>query len=110
MDYISVSNLRVAPPLHRFVEHELLPASGIESAQFWSGLADAVSKYGPRNASLLAHRDVLQSQIDDYYRKHVPVDAGHYRAFLAGINYLLPEPNEFQVATSKVDDEIARIA
>jgi malate synthase len=110
MDYVSVSKLSVARTLHKFVEDELLPGSGIESARFWSGLDDIICRCRSRNASLLVRRDVLQKQIDEYHREHAPVDPAHYKSFLEKIGYLLQEPRDFQVSVSGVDYEIAQAA
>ena len=35
---------------------------------------------------------------------------GEYKAFLQDIGYLLPEPDSVTITTTKVDDEIAKIA
>ena len=65
----------------------------------------------PRNRELLARRDELQSQLDDWHRAHPGrPDAEAYVAFLREIGYLLDEPGEVAATTSDVDDEVARIA
>ncbi len=110
MDYVSVSGLWVAPVLHRFVESELLPGSEIDSARFWSGLAGFISRNRSRNERLLARRDELQAAIDEYLRENATADPAQHGAFLGRIGYLLPEPADFEVTVSNVDDEIAHVA
>ena len=68
--------------------------------------------FGPKNRSLVAHRELLQSQIDDWHtaRKGQPHDAGAYKAFLQEVGYLIPEGADFEVETSNVDPEIATIS
>jgi malate synthase len=68
--------------------------------------------FGPKNRSLVAHRELLQSQIDDWHtaRKGQPHDAGTYKAFLQEVGYLIPEGADFEVETSNVDPEIATIS
>src|SRR3954447_25993952 len=108
---VRIGGLSVAASLHRFVEDEALPGSGIESGAFWDGLGAIVHDLAPRNGELLARRDELQSRIDDWHREHPGTpDAATYTDFLREIGYLLEEPDEVSVTTSDVDDEVARIA
>jgi len=108
---VQVGGLSVAEVLHRFVEQEALPGSGLEPAAFWDGLATIVEDLAPRNAALLARRDELQASLDDWHREHPGTpDAEAYTAFLRGLGYLLDEPDEVAVTTSDVDDEVARTA
>ena len=67
-DRIEKFGLRVAPALHDFIEHEALPATGVDSDTFWRGLADLVHDFGPQNRELLARRDALQARIDAWHR------------------------------------------
>ncbi|WP_264991107.1 malate synthase G, partial [Mycobacterium kiyosense] len=64
------------------------------------------------NQELLAIRDELQAQIDKWHRLRVlePLDPEAYRQFLTEIGYLLPEPDDFTITTSGVDDEITTTA
>ena len=67
---------------------------------------------GPVNRELLAVRENLQKQIDEWHlaRKGQPIDEGEYKAFLQSIGYLLPEPADFSIQVSNVDSEIAALA
>ncbi len=112
MDRVEVGGIEVARELHAFIEQEALPGTGVEADAFWSGLAGLIRDLAPRNAALLARRDELQRQLDEWHRAHhgKPADPDGYEAFLREIGYLLPEPEPFQVGTEKVDPEIATIA
>lgn len=112
MTRVQTNGLQVAPVLHDFIEREALAGTGVTSAAFWSGLAGLVRDFAPRDRALLAVRDKLQAQIDEYHRarKGQPFDQAGYEQFLREIGYLLPEPEDFAVQTQHVDDEIARIA
>jgi len=100
----------VSPQLHDFVEDRLLPGTGVEASQFWQGLEEIVVDLGPRNAELLAKRDSLQAEIDDWHRSHpVPYDADEYVRFLESIGYLY-EPEVPEVMTTGVDAEVANVA
>ncbi|MFY0405501.1 malate synthase G [Solicola sp. PLA-1-18] len=106
-----VGGLQVAAELHRFVEDEALPGSGLEPQQFWDGLGAIVADLAPRHRELLARRDELQTSIDAWHREHPGVpDADAYTAFLREIGYLLDEPADVAVTTDGVDDEVARLA
>ena len=108
---VQTGGLGVAASLHRFVEEEALPGSGIDAQAFWDGAGAIIHDLAPRNRELLARREELQSQIDDWHRAHPGTpDPEAYTAFLREIGYLLDEPAEVAVTTSGVDDEVARIA
>ncbi|CRZ14119.1 malate synthase G [Mycolicibacterium neworleansense] len=105
---VTVGNLRVAQVLHDFITNEALPGTGVDPDSFWSGVDKVVADLTPKNQDLLARRDDLQAQIDKWHRAHVlePVDPEAYKQFLTDIGYLLPEPADFTITTSGVDDEI----
>jgi malate synthase len=108
---VTVGGLSIDADLYAFVEQEALAGSGIDAESFWSGFEAIVTDLTPRTRELLAERDRLQQLIDQWHRDHpLPVDAGRYRAFLESIGYLLPEPEDVQVTTTGVDDEVALLA
>ncbi|MBW0117252.1 malate synthase G [Pseudonocardia abyssalis] len=101
-------SLRIDPTLRTFVAEELLPGLDIEPDRFWSVLADLQERFAPRIATLIARRDELQAQVDDWHREHGAGDAAAYAEFLTGIGYLLPEGAP-RVRVSGVDAEIAEV-
>ncbi|MBL4928630.1 malate synthase G [Fuscibacter oryzae] len=105
------SGLQVDARLAAFVEGQALPGTGVTAAGFWAGLAAALADLAPRNRALLARREELQANIDDWFRsrKGQPFDAAAHEAFLREIGYLLPEGIDFAVETVGVDPEIALI-
>ncbi|MCU1411703.1 MAG: aceB [Rhodoglobus sp.] len=103
--------MQVDPRLRAFVEQELLPPAGLDAARFWAGFEELVDEIMPRNRTLLAERDRLQREIDEWHRAHPgAVDQDAYLAFLEGIGYLLPEPVSVAVTTTGADPEIAVLA
>ena len=112
MTRIQTNGLQVAPVLHDFIEGEALDGTGISADAFWSGLAGLIRNFATRDRELLAIRDKIQTQIDDYHRARGgrPLDPADYERFLSDIGYVLAEPEDFAVRTQNVDDEIARIA
>ena len=111
-DRVSAGNLRVARVLYDFVNNEALPGTGIDADSFWAGVDKVVTDLTPQNQDLLARRDQLQAQIDKWHRARViePLDIDAYRQFLTEIGYLQPEPEDFTITTSGVDDEITTTA
>ena len=107
-----VSNLRVDPVFHDFVENELLPAIGFDSTRFWGGFESLIDDLTPTNRELLATRDTLQAQIDEWHiaRQGGPWNHAEYVDFLREIAYLQEPGEPFQITTEGVDDEIATMA
>jgi malate synthase len=109
---VSVGNLRIARVLYDFVNKEALAGTDIDPDSFWAGVDKVVTDLTPQNQDLLNRRDELQAQIDKWHRQRViaPLDMDAYRQFLTEIGYLQPEPDDFTITTSGVDDEITTIA
>ena len=111
-DRIEKQGLQVAQELAEFIENEALPGTGVEADAVWAGLQALVQVFGPRTAELVAKREELQGQLDEWHRQHKgqPVDAAAYDAFLTEIGYLEQEPPQgIQVAPSNIDSEIASL-
>jgi len=108
----SVGTLLVDSVFLAFVEDELLPAVGIESSAFWQGLESLIDDLTPTNRALLATRDDLQAQIDEWHkaRSGQRWDHDEYIEFLHTIGYLIKPGEPFQITTTGVDREIATIA
>ena len=111
-DRKTIGGLSVDPVFHRFVTNELLPATGVASDTFWGGLERIVSELTEENRRLLAIRDDLQQQIDDWHvaREGQALDHDEYVAFLRSIGYLHEPGDSFSIETSGVDPEIAKVA
>ncbi len=112
MERVEAGDLKVAKPLHDFIEQQALPGTGIDPAGFWAGFSAIVHDLAPANHALLRKRDEIQAAIDAWHKQNTarPIDAEAYRSFLTGIGYLLPEPPAFAISTADVDAEIATLA
>ena len=110
--YVMRGGLEVAGQLADFIEGQVLPGTGVGAGRFWQGYAGLLRDHAPENRALLARREDLQSRIDDWHRARGdrPWDAAAYRAFLADIGYLVPEPAPFGIENGDVDPEIASVA
>lgn len=105
-------NLQVAQELVEFIEQDALPGLAIDQDAFWDGFDSLVHSVSHKNRALLAKRETLQSQINDWHKEYRgnPHDEVAYKAFLEEIGYLLPEGGPFVIETRNVDSEIATIA
>jgi malate synthase len=111
-DYITRNNIQIARELADFVDARALPGTGVDAHAFWSGFATLLGALTPVNKDLLATRDAMQTQIDEWHkaRSGQPHDGAAYQAFLRDIGYLVPEPAPFTIGTTAVDAEIATMA
>jgi len=108
---IEHSGLSVAAELFHLVNDEVAPGTGVDPDSFWAGLAGIVADLAPKNLELLEKRRSIQQQINRWHHQQPgPVKLPAYKKFLAEIGYLAPEGGDFEITTSNVDPEIARIA
>jgi len=109
--YQNRSDLKVADELVSFLEESALPGTGVEVDAFWSGFAELVNGFGPKNRALLETRQDIQDKIDAYHvaRRGQSHDHEDYKAFLKDIGYLLDEGEAFEIDTANVDPEIASV-
>jgi malate synthase len=111
-DMIKQHGLQVDASLAKFVDEEAIPGTGVDSASFWKGFDAIVHDLAPKNRALLAERDRLQTELDNWHRSNPgPVrDLRAYRKFLEEIGYIVPAPAHVQASTANVDREIAEQA
>ncbi len=109
---ITEGGLHIAAELHRLLEQDIAPGTGVTAQHFWQGLDAIVRDFAPRNRSLLATRNAMQQEIDTWHQANpgADYDRSTYKAFLQRIGYLLPEPGDFTITTDSVDAEIATLA
>ncbi len=111
MERVKASGLSVARPLYDFIEREALPGLMISAAAFWAEFAVLTRDIAPRIARKLDTRNQMQAKIDSWHRERrgKAIDQAEYISFLRQIGYLVEAPQGVKVATSHVDDEIARL-
>jgi len=111
-EYIKLGGLAIARPLFELVKNDISPSTGVDNEKFWSSFEEIVRDFQPKNSELLARRDQLQKQIDEWHQKHCDEkhDAKAYKKFLQDIGYLVDEPDDFKITTTNVDTEIAEVA
>jgi len=111
-NYFERAGLQVAGVLADFIEQRALPGTGIVADHFWSGTAEILANFMPRNRALLARRDSIQAALDDWHKARAAQtqDTAAYLAFLTELGYLVPEPAPFSVSPANVDGELAEVA
>lgn len=111
---VQKGSLAIDRELYNFIANEVTPVVGIDNEKYWQDFEKIVKAFQPRNKALLAKRDEIQAQIDDWHDKNPAsngqIDKAGYTQFLKDINYIVPEGDDFLVETQNVDDEIAHIA
>ena len=111
---VQKGSLAIDTQLYNFITNEVTPVVGIDNEKYWQEFEKIVQTFQPRNKALLAKRDEIQNQIDDWHDKNPAnngqIDKAAYTQFLKDINYIVPEGDDFLVETQNVDDEIAHIA
>jgi malate synthase len=112
MARVKYGSLYVSKELDSFLREELVPGINIQPSLFWKSLESILDTFGPKNIELLAKRESLQNQIDNWHieRKGQEHNAAEYKTFLKKIGYLLEEGDDFVIETSDVDPEIKTIA
>jgi malate synthase len=104
------AGLAVDPSLYAFINHQVIPGTGVDVEHFWQGFSKIVSEMTPINRALLVKRDDLQVQIDQYHQAHSNFDFDHYKQFLQQIGYLKEAPDDVTISTESVEPEIAVMA
>lgn len=116
INYIEKHGYKISDSLFELVSKNVLPGTGVNEGEFWQGLADIFDEFMPQNQALLATRETLQQQIDDWHLRHQSsankqgFKQADYEAFLKDIGYLVEEGEDFSITTENVDDEVASIA
>jgi malate synthase len=111
-DRTKIAQISVANCLYNFVEQEVMPGLDLNSTDFWQGFSDIVNNLTPTNKALLAKRDELQQQIDQWHLANQgdKFNFATYKAFLTEIGYLEPQVDDFTITTSNVDKELSSMA
>lgn len=108
---VEAAGLQVARPLYDFVTEQLLPEINIDAEKFWADAAQYFGELTPKNKALLARRDELQEQLDQYYRDNPgQPDPAEHEEYLRSIGYLVDQPLDGAIRTQNVDEEFANVA
>lgn len=105
---IQQGSLSIDSTLYSLINEQAIPGTGINPEDFWQSFEAILTDLAPKNRALLAKREQLQAQIDEWHRSEGKnFDPTEYKAFLQKIGYLVPEGDDFSVSTANVEPEIA---
>ena len=103
--------LKIEENLFNFINNEVLDNLSFEKESFWKNFSNFITDYAPINNSLLKKRLDLKVKIDEWHKKNKAkeINLKEYKLFLMEIGYLVPEGENFSIATTNVDKEISEI-
>jgi malate synthase len=112
MSFIEKKGLKISSILFDFVNKEIIPGTDIQTDKFWDGFEKTVHQLAPINKRLIEKRETIQKQIDNWHKKNKgkELNKKEYTEFLKSISYIVEEKEDFNIETTKVDNEIASIA
>ena len=107
-----MTTLTISKDFRAFIESEALAGVDVSADQFWAALETLIERFAARNGQLLAQREALQHQIDQWHTDNPGpiIDMPAYKRFLRDIGYLVSEGDDFSINTKNVDEEIATIS
>ena len=105
-------SIKINEAFRHFIDNEVMPLTNVDPDQFWQNVQSLIDDLAPRNRELLAKRDLMQQQIDEWHKNndYQTTDIEAYKDFLKEIGYLVEEGEDFAIETTNVDDEIATMA
>ncbi len=109
-EYVTVGKIKVAKIIYDFFSEKVVPEAELDVDKFWQDFEQIVLDFTPRNRELLEKRERLQEQIDEWHKENKEFDPAKYKAFLEEIGYLEEEVEDFEISTTNIDDEIAKVA
>ena len=109
---IDKCGLKISSNLYDFINKEAISNTSINIEDFWGKFSEAAHELSPINKSLIEKRDTIQKKIDEWHKsnKGKKLNKTEYINFLKSIGYLIEEAEDFSIETSKVDEEISRVA
>ncbi len=108
--HVKSGQLSIDAELYEFINTQVLSQIDLKTENFWSEVESLTLALMPTNKALLATREDLQQQINQFHKTGNAFNPIEYKQFLTDIGYLTPEPSDFSITSTKVDDEIATMA
>ena len=113
-EHVKSGKLSIDAELYNFINTQVLEKIDLNKENFWNDVEKLTKELMPINQAMLKTRETLQQQINDYHKAQVQtktnLDASHYKQFLVDIGYLRPQPEDFEITSTNVDDEISVMA
>lgn len=113
-EHVKSGKLSIDAELYNFINTQVLDKIDLNKENFWNDVEILTKELMPINQAMLKTRETLQQQINDFHKAQAQtktsLDANHYKQFLVDIGYLRPQPEDFEITSTNVDDEISVMA
>ncbi len=112
MSFTEKNGLKINTKLLNFVNNEIIPGTNIKSEEFWTKFEKIVHELAPVNRKLIKKREEIQKKLDEWHIKNKgkELNKKEYLDYLKSISYIVEEKDKFNIETTNVDEEIAKIA
>ena len=112
MSFTEKNGLKINTKLLNFVNNEIIPGTNIKSEEFWTKFGKIVHELAPLNMKLIKKREEIQKKLDEWHIKNKgkELNKKEYLDYLKSISYIVEEKDKFNIETTNVDEEIAKIA
>ena len=112
MSITEKNGLKINTKLFNFVNNEIIPGTNIKSEEFWTKFGKIVHELAPVNRKLIKKREEIQKKLDEWHIKNKgkELNKKEYLDYLKSISYIVEEKDKFNIETTNVDEEIAKIA
>ena len=112
MSITEKNGLKINTKLLNFVNNEIIPGTNIKSEEFWTKFGKIVHELAPVNRKLIKKREEIQKKLDEWHIKNKgkELNKKEYLDYLKSISYIVEEKDKFNIETTNVDEEIAKIA
>lgn len=109
MGYHAINNIKIDTDFKAFVDNELLSGLNMDKDKFWQDFSTLIYQFAPRNIELLATRQKIQQQIQQWHRDNPNFHAkkSEYKHFLHDIGYIEQQGDDFKIGVSDIDHEIS---
>ncbi|MDU0113549.1 malate synthase G, partial [Psychrosphaera aquimarina] len=113
-EHVKSGKLSIDAELYNFINTQVLDKIDLNKENFWNDVEILTKELMPINQAMLKTRETLQQQINNFHKAQAQtktnLDANHYKQFLVDIGYLRPQPEDFEITSTNVDDEISVMA
>ena len=107
----TVNQHKIHEEFMNFINSQVLSQTDLDVNEFWQGVISLIKELTPSNDALLAKRERIQKQLDDYYQANQDnFDATDYKSFLKDIGYITEECGNFIITPANIDSEIAEVS
>ena len=107
----TVNQHKIHEDFMSFINGQVLAQTDLDVNEFWQGVVSLIKELSPQNEALLAKREWIQKQLDEYYQLNgTDFDTQDYKRFLEDIGYLCEDEGNFIITPANIDSEVAEVS